>query len=322
MANISRRTFLATSSCVVTLPALVTQAQEQTAPLHFGVITDLHQDIIPDAPDRLRAFVEAMTLANVDFICQLGDFCIPKPANQPLMKIWNSFPGPKYHVLGNHDMDAGYKPQVTAEFYGMPARYYAFSAKGVRFIVLDGNEPGGQKSGYARYIGPDQIAWLKTELEKSNEPVIVLIHQPLETDSGIENHAAIQKILEGTLSNKSPVVAVFAGHLHQDYVRPVNGIPYIQINSAAYHWMGDRFAHESYSPEIHKQHPHLKSTCPYQDPLWAMVTVDLAGRTLKIEGLKTTWVGQSPWELGATEKSHPPEIVRPAISDQQVSLIR
>jgi hypothetical protein len=44
----------------------------------FGVISDVHQDIIPDAADRITAFVAAMTKARADFVVELGDFCIPK----------------------------------------------------------------------------------------------------------------------------------------------------------------------------------------------------------------------------------------------------
>ncbi len=33
-----------------------------------------------DAPERVKAFVDAMHEAKADFICQLGDFCQPQPA--------------------------------------------------------------------------------------------------------------------------------------------------------------------------------------------------------------------------------------------------
>jgi len=42
----------------------------------------------------------------------------------------------------------------------MPGRHYGFDRGGVRFLVLDGNDPGGTQGGYNRFIADDQKAWL------------------------------------------------------------------------------------------------------------------------------------------------------------------
>lgn len=137
-----RRTFLTHSILTVTgLPALTRAASGSV--LRFGIITDLHQDIMHDAVERVTAFVDAMIAAKADFIVQLGDFCIPLERNRAFLAAWNRFPGPRRHVLGNHDMDGGMKREEAVAFLGMPSRYYAFDAGGVRFVVLDGNDPGG-----------------------------------------------------------------------------------------------------------------------------------------------------------------------------------
>ena len=51
----------------------------------FGVIADVHQDIMHDGVSRLRAFVEAMNDAKPDFSIQLGDFCVPHERNAEFM---------------------------------------------------------------------------------------------------------------------------------------------------------------------------------------------------------------------------------------------
>ena len=57
-----------------------------------------------------RKDLSEMKKRKPDFIIQLGDFSLPRKQNQLFIDKWNSFNGPKYHVLGNHDMkDFGYK---------------------------------------------------------------------------------------------------------------------------------------------------------------------------------------------------------------------
>ena len=288
--------------------------------LRFGLIADVHHDIMHDGIARLEAFVAAMTAARVDFVVQLGDFCRPQEKNRPFLDTWNRFAGPRYHVLGNHDMDGGAKREQTVAFLGLPARYYSFIRGGVKFIVLDGNDPGGAAAGYARYIAPDQAAWLAQELRDGAEPVIVFCHQPLDDPEGIENQVAIRRLLDqGKRPDGSPrVLAVFTGHNHQDWVRTYLGIHYVQINSASYNWIGTRFNHPSYDAEIHRRHPGISRTCPYRDPLWAVVTLDRDAGVLSIAGRQSAWVGPSPWEVGVTETERWPSITRPAISDRRL----
>ncbi len=318
--SLSRRHFVSTMAAFPIASSLPAFGGTTGEPIRFGLISDLHQDIIPDAVPRLQAFIETMATAKVDFIAQLGDFCQPLKKNEIILETWNQFAGPRHHVLGNHDMDGGANPEQTVAFYGMPSRYYAFVAKGIRFIVLDGNEPGGTSTGYKRFIGNEQADWLKKELQQTREPVVVLIHQPLDRPSGVENQEEIRKILNGDDNHRPQILAVFSGHLHKDYHVVKDGQNHIQINSAAYLWMGEKYNHFSYDEETHSRHRLLKSTCPYRDPLWGIVTIDLAQGALTLEGRKTEWVGKSPWEVGATQATHPQEIVRPEIVSRTVSL--
>ena len=80
------------------------------ARVRFGLIADIHPDVLPDGLERVQAFVKAMTEAKVDFILQLGDFVWPKPSNQPFLEAWNAFPGPRYHVLGTTVLLGGVVP--------------------------------------------------------------------------------------------------------------------------------------------------------------------------------------------------------------------
>ncbi|MFO0448959.1 MAG: metallophosphoesterase, partial [Pseudomonadota bacterium] len=90
----------------------------------MAILTDVHQDVMNDAPERLKQFLEAAETADVDLVIQLGDFCQPHPRNQPWIDLCHRCPRPKFPVLGTHDMDGGYRRAPTVEFSGMPSRYY------------------------------------------------------------------------------------------------------------------------------------------------------------------------------------------------------
>jgi predicted phosphodiesterase len=277
-------------------------AQDSQETLRFGIIADVHKDIMHDADERLLAFIQHMKKEQVDFIVQLGDFCVPKEANKKFLNIWNSFSGPRFHVLGNHDTDGGYTREQTVAWWKMPSRYYKFEQSGVQFIVLDGNDrPKNHSGGYPRFIEEDQLNWLRHQLEASELPIVVFVHQSLEREEkgGVQNGADVRQILEeaNTKAGRRRVVACFSGHHHRDYVRQINDIVYPQINSASYHWVGADFQHVRYSESIDQTHPYIKYTVPYKDALFAIVTIDRAKSFMSIDGKRSTFVGPAPWEI-------------------------
>ena len=213
----SRRVFLQQTSLLtassVIFPLLSESARDPLSsarPLRFGVIADVHKDVMHDADQRLAAFVERATEAKVDFIIQMGDFCVPKVANQGFMDIWRRWKGPNYHVIGNHDTDGGYSREQTVAYYDMPSRYYSFEEGDFHFVVLDGNDrPADHVSGYPCYINAEQQAWLKEDLSATTRPTLVMVHQSLERpeDGGVQNGEAIRRILEEAAAVAAKAVA-------------------------------------------------------------------------------------------------------------------
>jgi 3',5'-cyclic-AMP phosphodiesterase len=322
--SLSRRDFLRRSLLSpATVACLSRSAGASQSPrrLRFGLISDIHQDVMPDGIQRVKAFVAAMEAEGADFILQLGDFCQPHPRNKPFLAAWNAFRGPRYHVLGNHDMDSGYQREQTAAFFGMPATHYAFTAGPVRCVVLDGNEPGGKAKGYKRFIAKPQLAWFEGELARADRPILIFIHQPLDADDGIENAAVVRAAIERTeAARPGRVAAVFAGHLHADYERLVHGVRYLEINSASYWWLSNPAAYrETYPPAVHKAHPYLNHVAAYREALWAVVTLDFDRGEMVVEGRRSAWVGPDPWQRG-DKTPLPHEQIHPAISDLRVKV--
>ncbi len=287
----------------------------------IGIVADVHQDIIHDGYSRLRFFIEDMKKRQPDFIIQLGDFALPRKRNQPFLDAWNEFEGPKYHVLGNHDMfDFGYTKEQTMEWWQMEKRFYSFDQGDFHFVVLDGNEknPEPWDQYYPRYIGPKQQEWLDNDLKATSKPTIVFSHQSIEApDGGVDNQEEIRAIIEAhkTASGHYKVVACFSGHHHEDYVREINGIPYIQINSMSYKWVGDKYAHQRFGPHVEQAYPAVRKTCPYKDPLYTFLTIDPAAGTMHLEGRKTSFISPTPAELGVPNW----QTMKPTITENNLS---
>lgn len=284
-------------------------ADESTAkPLKFGIVTDVHKDLIPDADERLQKFIATATAQEVDFIIQLGDFCFGDPKNLDFLGIWESFKGPKFHVLGNHDMDKNSKSEML-DFWGMPKTYYSYDFNGVHFIVLDANflYQDGKFVDYERanfyvndnertYINEEQIDWFKDDLEVTKLPTIVFSHQSLwHYQWGVKNRLTIQKILE---ANESKIICCMNGHNHLDFHHHQNGIDYIEVNSMSYQWMSDKYTSTDRFPkQYYKEYRNLEHIAAYKDPLYAVATINHKG-TMYIEGVKSEWLSPSPYEMG------------------------
>jgi 3',5'-cyclic-AMP phosphodiesterase len=287
----------------------------------IGMCSDVHLPTMHDSEYRIQTFIDSMKIAQPDFIIELGDFGTPAEKYAGFFDTWNSFPGDKYHVFGNHEMDGGYSRLEAVLYRNMSNSYYSFDKNHFHFIVLDGNDPKEEKKkGYKQYIGTEQVRWLKEELAKSNYPIVFFSHQGLTSyrsgdgeEYGVENQKQIREIFEShNIHNpKTKVIACFNGHTHNDYAENINNIWYITINSMSYKWLGEAFEHIRYSSEVDKNFKWIKYTAPYKEPLFTIVEISTEGY-IKIDGKQTEYVGPSPWEVGYPDSLK--KYVRPAIS--------
>ena len=266
----------------------------------FGICADVHLPTMHDSEYRITTFIDRMKISRPDFIIELGDFGIPHEKYHHLFAIWDAYPGKKYHVIGNHEMDGGTQMAEALAYRKMTSSYYTFKQNGFIFIVLDGNDKKfPEEKGYRAYIGPEQQHWLKEQLKQATIPIILFSHQAIGPPEAIDNAKEIQSILEdhnGT-AMKNKVIASFNGHTHNDWAEEVNGIWYISINSMAYKWLGEEYEHLRYSKDVDKDFKWIKYTAPYKDPLFAIVDVSTKGY-IRIKGQKSEYVGPSPWEVG------------------------
>lgn len=257
-----RRLFIKNTSGAVCLLSLGDRflSPDKTT-LRFGLITDLHfaerqnsgTRIYSQSGRKLIHAVEVFNSKGLDFVIELGDF---KDQGDPpdrketltfldsIEKIFRSFNGPVYHVLGNHDMDSISKSDFlkhTSDKSETGSKtYYSFRFKGMNFIVMDANynedgsdyDSGNFDWTYAK-VPDSQLKWLRDELSNHKIPTIVFIHQLLDGFSGVSPLVCVRNADEVVriLEESSCVMAVFQGHHHDGNYSERNGIHYFTMKA-------------------------------------------------------------------------------------------
>lgn len=233
----------------------------------------------------------------LDFILQGGDFCHPTAEAKPFVQLWDQHTGERYHVLGNHDMDLGTKEDIM-NLWGMKEKYYSFDKGDFHFVVMDcnyilkdGNYVDYAKSNYyidkqnRDLVNPEQIEWLKKDLEKNNKQTIIISHQALDEiwdGWSVPNRHLVRKVIDdaNNRTDFQKVIACFCGHHHLDDHSYINKVHYFQMNSASYYYVGDGFGSEG-------------AKAVYKDPLYAFVTIDPSGHII-IEGKQSQFIKPAP----------------------------
>lgn len=233
-----------------------------------------------------------------------------------IVEIYKEFEKPSYHVLGNHDCDMCSKAEVLANYGEGYKPYYAFDMGGIHFIVLDPNyyvidgvyhsfENGNyfdesyREERVLPVLPPEQVEWLKKELEDTKLPSVLFSHQGLsgEMPSDILNAKEVRKILKEAPAG---VLASFNGHAHIDHAQKLDDIWFVAINSMSNQWLDmDFICEERFGKEVDEKFPNIKYTAPYKDSLFAIITIN--EEEIDIKGIQSEFVGPSPDELGLYE---------------------
>ncbi|MGC6566460.1 MAG: metallophosphoesterase family protein [Akkermansiaceae bacterium] len=255
--------------------------------LKFGVITDVHIGFIKDAPKRFAAFEEAMKQTKTDGVIQMGDFAYPNEGHQKYVDAFNALTKHPIHAIGNHELDHKLTRDDTKKSWGIPGYYYSTEVKGLKIIVLVGNDRGSPTyqthGGYHSYIGKEQQEWLRKELTTANKPILIISHQPLAGRAAVDNAEEMQKIL---VSHRDKILLCLNGHSHIDQLLTIDGINYLHVNSASYYWLGGKIR-----------------TAFYRDPLFTIMTLDKKSGEISFTAADSVWSNGSPEEVGYFEKN-------------------
>jgi hypothetical protein len=199
--------------------------------------------------DKLSECVDRMNAEKVNFLIALGDF---KDEGRPPVEsrtlsylqeveaVFRRFRGPRFHVLGNHDVDSISKQQFLThvENAGVdPGRsYYSFDFRDVHFIVLDANYTAdGTDYDHGNFDWTDanipahERDWLKRDLAAGTGRAVLFVHQRLDGAGAVfvKNASEVRRILEAS----GRVPAVFQGHHHEGGYRCIDGIHYYTLRA-------------------------------------------------------------------------------------------
>lgn len=293
MTYLSRRKFLLTSLVTLALPKKIECAEGE--PLRFGIVSDAHYADVDargsrfyrESREKMIECVQRMNEQGVKFLVELGDLKdegTPPQETETLRFLDEieselaKFNGPRYYVLGNHDVDSISKEQFLSrvQIHGLstPRSYYSFDDSGIHFVVLDAcYRSDGSDYDHGNFVWTDanipqeELEWLQDDLENTQRPTILLMHQLLdgEGDVYVKNAAAVRSVLEGS----SKVFAVFQGHHHPGQYNQIAGIHYYTLKGmvegagmennayAIVHVYTDRITIEGYRRAVSKQLPKV-----------------------------------------------------------------
>ncbi|GAF68850.1 unnamed protein product, partial [marine sediment metagenome] len=205
------RLLLCLSLIVATLAVpLLADEPVPTDPLRIGIFADLHAHdtnspveghVYTNYGQRLQAFAEAMNAWPADLVIELGDFINGRYVMPPLYgdseritgileeaeAIYATFNGPRYYVLGNHEMYDLSKEEFL-ERVACDSTYGSFDVDGYHFVILDAqyNKKGEDFSEAFWVVQGNvpqaQLDWLREDLSTTDKSTVVCIHQPLDLD--------------------------------------------------------------------------------------------------------------------------------------------
>lgn len=260
--KLSRKTFLKAcggTAMAGVMGALAGCKRSKGPVLRIGLVSDTHYADRPPAGIRFyqesiskfQECVDKMNEERVDFMVHIGDFKDedPEPIESRTLEyvhdleaVYAQFKGPRYHVLGNHDIDSISKEQFQSaiENTGIDpqATYYSFDKEGYHFVVLDATfrQDGvaydkGNFDWKDTFIPNGELSWLAADLEATDKPTLVFVHQLLDSEQTIahriKNAPAVRKVLE----ESKKVLAVFHGHQHDGGYHEINGIHYYTMKA-------------------------------------------------------------------------------------------
>lgn len=215
-------------------------AASMERPFTFIVLGDSrtpyeHQEAVlegeaePLMPEMFHRIIAEANLLRPAFLIDVGDLILgyTEGDDDLTRREWDIFHEaiaasnvPFVPVVGNHDIWGDTPREIWLDRLGPP--YFSFNYGSSHFIVLNSEELLDEP-----VVGPDQMAWLKADLEKhrDSQHIFVFIHKPffLQGDYSNSNWPQVHQLLK-----QYPVRAVFAGHYHiYRKCEPTDGIEYV-----------------------------------------------------------------------------------------------
>jgi hypothetical protein len=224
-------------------------ASGKTRPFTFLQISDSHigfnKDPNPDARVTLREAVAKIAALpqKPDFILHTGDITqLSKPSEfDDADQILREAGLDVFHVPGEHDLLDDGRGRAYLDRYGQGSQgpvlgdgWYSFDHSGVHFVGLVSVKT--LKAGGMGSLGPDQLAWLKTDLDgrPSSQPIVLFTHMPMWVAYqpwgwGVDDAGQAMALVARFGS-----VTVLNGHIHQVLQKVEGNVAFHTARSTAF----------------------------------------------------------------------------------------
>ena len=207
--------------CIIALFLFLCPLFAQAELTSFAIISDTHTG---SEDSVYPAFIRIVEKQNIEVIIHTGD-AIHNPGRSSQWKRFLEITGPGkiLHLApGNHDIQDKRSLAVYLKFF--PELYYSFSDGDTLFVMLNTEIPGEKAM-----ITGEQLAWLKTELERPFRYKFVFLHRslfPIVLHHGLDLHKVARDELHQLFVQKG-VSLVVSGHDHLYNRSMKEGIIYI-----------------------------------------------------------------------------------------------
>lgn len=195
--------------------------------IKFIIVGDPHvtSKISDDSTERLRLVVNFVNKLDIDFIIFIGDMTKDGTykSNKIVKDILKNMKKPYYVVAGNHDIMIS--PDMFRSFYGSMEHVEKIKGYQLLFIGI-----------YEYDNGTLDWSFDFSKVDK-NVPTLVFIHGPVKdlpfgcihcyVDT---NEMMYAKSVEQELDKFTSLIGVYAGHVHYDSNKIVNGVRYVTVN--------------------------------------------------------------------------------------------
>lgn len=172
------------------------------------------------APYRVTAFP-------ISFVIDTGDVT-EFGSRSSWLKYESFYDGvtiPHYVSIGNHDGTWRSLTYELRQLYGSP--YYSFDKHGCHFVILCS---AGFQHPFPS-LGPEQLSWLKKDLEKTGRdaPVFVALHHPLDASKEWASSYEVDRLLD--ILRPYNVAVIMYGHGHSATHGSFGGFDVVQGGS-------------------------------------------------------------------------------------------
>lgn len=226
-----------------------------TMPLKIAVITDIHHG--PTSHTKavgwqglpvVERFVDHALATKADLILDLGDHISDVDRDQDrkhmaeVASVFSRFDGPRFHLLGNHDV-VNLSVEDNEEIFGMSFACREVDLGDFRLITWQPGVAFSEKSGFAPTGA--HLEWLVDTLSAGAAPAIIATHVPVSGQSQVGNyyfenrpHLATypdHKTIREAVERTGKAALWLSGHIHRNTITAIRGIQHVTIQSMSEH---------------------------------------------------------------------------------------